>query len=138
MSIKIINDVVIGVRFSVLCAKNESEDGFYYSFATETLKETVVDKFEDKEIYHEDVNPELLALVFDLDSFVFENQEEAIIGQQILHCDVGSCNEDFISFVNLDIQKDKVKNYLYAVDPLLLDKVKVEVISITKTKEQKE
>jgi hypothetical protein len=134
MSIKIKSKTVVGFRFSDICFFDVAGG---YEFLTETIESEVAKKFEDSIIDHEEVNPELIALIFDLDYFEYNrlDSDDAIIGVEINKTDIGSKNVSMMTLKDFEMNVRKIKACIKGVDPDIVEKVRLEIATISSLKE---
>jgi hypothetical protein len=139
MAIKIESKMVAGFRFSDICFKKDTKDieRECYEFITELLEGEIAKKFEDSTINPEEVSPEFIALVFDLDYFDYEwsDKEDAIIGIELAHTDIGQRNVGLTSFNDVEVAVRKITARIESIDPSMLKKVKIEVGVVSNMKE---
>ena len=117
MSIQIKADVVVGFRFSDMCARHETKKGVTFRYVDENLTAKIANEFEDAEIVDEQVNPELLAVIFDQDFFPFDDGKDAIIGQRIVGVDIGNRNVECANVKEVERAKNKVVAALWDAIP---------------------
>jgi len=137
MAIQIISQAVVGFRFSDLCAWHEGTSGVYLTYLTETLEKKIAKKFEGAEIDEDEVDPELLSIIFDLDCFeyVFSNHEDAIIGVEIAKTDVGERDVSLTNVRSVEIATEKVLAHIKEIDPKIVKSIKIEIGVVTKMQE---
>jgi len=137
MAIKITSQAVVGFRFSDLCALHESASGVYFNYLTKTLEEEIAKKFEGAKIDEDEVDPELLSIIFDLDCFeyVYSDFEDAIIGVEIVKTDIGERNVSLTNVRNVEIATEKVLAHIKEIDPEITKSIKIEIGIVTKMRE---
>jgi hypothetical protein len=139
MAIQVKSKAVIGFRFSDVCFNREAKTGddFYYEFLTESLEGEISKKFEDSTIDDKEVNPELIALVFDLDYFEYKwsDKDDAIIGIELAYTDAGERNVGMTGFQDVEIAARKIEACISNIDEEVAKKVRIEVGIITNIKE---
>lgn len=137
MSIQIKSHAVVGFRFSDVCVKKITENGYYYTYLTENLSDEIAKKFEGGRIDDEEVNPELIALVFDLDYFeyTYGDDKDAIIGVELGQTSVGERNAGLNSWSNAETAMRKVVAHIEGVDEEMIKSLRIEIGVVTKMKE---
>ena len=137
MAIQIKSRCVVGFRFSDLCASHNSSSGIYFTYLTEILGEEIAKKFEGGRVDDDEVNPELLALVFDLDCFEYKYSEldDAIIGVELAKTDAGERNVSLTNVKDVETAKLKVLAHIKEIDSEIAGKVKIEIGIVTQIQE---
>lgn len=137
MSIQIKSYGIVGIYFSDLCCFHETSEEGYYTYLTKKLEKEIAKKFEDGKIDDKEVNPELLALVFDLDSFEFydSTKTNSIIGIKVLETDVGDIDVSIVDFLDINMANTKVQASLDSIDSSILESTHIKFGIITQAKE---
>jgi len=130
MSIQITAQLIVGYRFSDLCVVNQDE----IRYITEKLKKEVSKKFEDGFVDIEEVTPELLSLILDLDFIEFSNKEDAIIGKKIENIDIGTNDQEIRDYHEIEMAVAEIKTKVEAIDSKIVELVKIKISTIGNTK----
>ena len=130
MSIQVITKLIVGYRFSDLCVIKEGS----IDFLTEKIKKEITKKFENGIIEPEEVTPELLALILDLDFVEFSDKNDAIIGKTIETIDVGINDEEVRNYRETKTSESEIKAKVETLDPKIVELLDIKISIISKAK----
>jgi hypothetical protein len=74
---------------------------------------------------------------FDLDYFEYKwlDKPDAIIGIELMHTDVGKRNVSMTGLDDVERASRKVLAHINSIDSSIVEKIKIEIVIITKAKE---
>jgi len=129
MTIKFITQHIVGYRFSDLCVVNKLTGKV--SFITEKFEKEVVRKFEDGIIDIDELTPEFLAIILDLDFVEFSDKKDAIIGKKIAETDIGTNDQEIRNLREIEQAETEVRTKVEALDRKIVElaNIKSSIIS---------
>jgi len=132
MTIEMIARLVVGYRFSDLCVVNKKMGTV--SFVTPGLQEKIKKKFENEVIDIEEITPEFISLIFDLDLVEFPNQNDGIIGKKLEQISVGEKDTDVRNFHEIEMAQAEIKSKIENIDPSILSSVSSKISMVGEVK----
>lgn len=132
MTIEVRTKLIVGYRFSDLCVVDRETNSV--SFCSPGLEEEVLKRFEGGEIDVEEVTPEFISLIMDLDCVEFANQQDGIIGKELDTIGVGESGVCVRDLHIIDMAQAEIKSKVETIDPEIIDIANIKISMIGEVK----